>query len=166
MARRRRRRELGQRSSTPGCAQLPAASGYFQPYHCRTDCGGTLHIVRENCAKPPAVSDDKWLNAYAATAAGADAFRVRLLAAGAVVMVAMHRHKPCAYTGDYRLGESPPSGRVAVLEALKAAGANLAARAEDGATPFSCAAAAGRAAALAALPADFGASAGRRTCPR
>ena len=72
MARRRRRRELGQRSSTPGCAQLPAASGDFKLYHCRTDCGGTLHIVRENCAKPPAVSDDKWLNAYAATAALAD----------------------------------------------------------------------------------------------
>jgi hypothetical protein len=50
MARRRRRRELGQRSSTPGCAQLPAASGDFKLYHCRTDCGGTLHIVRENCA--------------------------------------------------------------------------------------------------------------------
>ena len=60
MARRRRRRELGQRSSTPGCAQLPSASSDFKLFHCRTDCGGTLHIVRENCAKSPAVSDDKW----------------------------------------------------------------------------------------------------------
>ena len=73
MARGRRRRELGQRSSTSGCAQLPPATSDFKLYHCRTDCGGTLHIVRENCAKSPQISDDRWLNAYAATTATAAA---------------------------------------------------------------------------------------------
>lgn len=69
------------------------------------------------------VSEDGWVREYVSRVAGADAFRVRLLAQGELVMVLMRRRGACTYAGDYSLRTGSPvaAGDAGVAAAAAAA---------------------------------------------